>query len=69
MKKAASHEFYEVDESSNQLAVVIPLHPARKTAKQNKKKPVTAGPVTQQAATPLPDFTTPVFKPKKHDML
>ena len=68
MKKAASHEFYEEVESLNQLAVIIPLHPARKTAKQNKKKPVTAEPVTQ-AATPLPDFTTPVFKPRKHDML
>ena len=67
MKKAASHQFYEVDDTSNELAVVIPLHPARKTVKQNKKKAVTAEPVTR-AAAPVPDFTTPVFKPRKHDM-
>ena len=67
MKKAASHQFYEDDVSSNQLAVVIPLHPARKRVKQNKKKPAAADAVAH-AAAPLPDFTTPVFKPRKHDM-
>ncbi len=67
MKKAASHEFYEDLESSNQLAVVIPLHPARKTTKQNKK--TAAAESVTQAATPIPNFTTPVFRPKKHNIL
>lgn len=68
MKKAASHEFYEDDKSSKQLAVVIPLHPEKKATGQAKKKAATAKPVVQ-TATPPPVFTTPVFKPKRHDLL
>lgn len=69
MKNAASHEFFEDDNSSNRLAVVIPLHPAGKRSKRTKKKPVTTDTATPQVVAQVPDFTTPVFRPKKHDML
>jgi hypothetical protein len=68
MKKAALHELYTSDQSSQQLAVVIPLHPERKPAKSQRKRSVAIKPVINETTTPLPVFTTPVFKPKKHDM-
>ena len=69
MKKAASRELYEDDESSKQLAVVIPLHlPERETPKQTKKTIAVVKAATEDG-TSVPGFTTPVFKPRKHDML
>jgi hypothetical protein len=68
MKKAASHEFFEEEKPSTQLAVVIPLHPEKKPPKQRKPKEIVVKPSVQTTTAP-PVFTAPVFKPKKHFLL
>ncbi len=69
MNKALSQLSVNEDKSSKQMAIVIPLHPVEKVvAKRYRKK---ALPVKKeiQDSTPVPTFTSPVFRPKKHDLL
>jgi len=69
MNKALSQLPINEDQLSKQMAIVIPLHPVEKsTAKRQRKKPLTVKKGTQDS-TAVPKFTSPVFRPKKHDML
>jgi hypothetical protein len=69
MNKALSQLPINEEALSKQMAIVIPLHPVEKKAvKRQRKKTLTINKETQDN-TPVPNFTAPVFRPKKHDLL
>ena len=69
MNKALSQLPVNEDQSSKQMAIVIPLHPAEKTTVKRQRKKVLAVKKGTQDSTAVPNFTSPVFRPKKHDLL
>jgi hypothetical protein len=68
MNNAAPRRLYEDGDLPKQLAPIIPIKPAKKVSQERVKKTVTVKTGTQDSM-PVPAFTAPVFKPKKHDML
>jgi hypothetical protein len=68
MNNAAPRRLYEGDELPKQLAPVIPIKPVKRVKQQKVSKTVTVK-TGNQDITPVPAFTAPVFKPKRHDML
>ena len=68
MNKAIATLPVNEDQSTKQMAVIIPLHPtAEATPKRFRKKALTVKKGTTNV-TSAPSFTSPVFRPKKHDM-
>jgi hypothetical protein len=65
MNNAAPFKLYdEIPAEEISLAPVIPI----KSAKEEIKK-TSSGVLKPASKKRLPDFTEPVFKPKKHNML
>ena len=65
MNNVATRRLYEEkSEEETSLAPVIPIQSVKDEIK--KVKPVSVKPVLKKS---VPDFTEPVFKPKKHNML
>jgi hypothetical protein len=51
-----------------QTAVIIPIE--KITSKRSRKKNISQSKETKVSTpAPLPGFTSPVFKPRKHDLL
>ena len=56
------------DDQPKQTAVIIPIE--KITTKRSRKKSISPNKETEPpVAAPLPGFTLPVFKPRKHDLL
>jgi len=68
MNNAAPRRLYEEGKLPKQLAPIIPIKPAKKVSPKAEKK-IVAVKTGAQVSTPVPAFTAPVFKPKRHDML
>lgn len=67
MNNVASRRFYDESHGAESpLAPVIPLKSVKEKNENNKANP---GSLKTGLRKKVPDFTEPVFKPKKHDML
>jgi hypothetical protein len=65
MNNAASRQLYEETPADQiSLAPVIPITSVKEEKKKTNAQAVKAG-----SKQPVPHFTEPVFKPKKHNML
>jgi hypothetical protein len=67
MNNAAPRRLYEEGaEDEVSLAPVIPIKSVKEKDESKKAKPAS---VKTGLKKSVPDFTEPVFKPRKHDML
>jgi hypothetical protein len=68
MNNALKQVLTNDDDQPKQTAVIIPIE--KITSKRNRKKSSSQSKEAQAITpAPSPDFTSPVFKPRKHDLL